>query len=74
MKHITECPALAKARFGRPCGAFDIEPNSELWKDTKKGKGLMKDFSASKYIFENRINFPVRMGVFPFTRNANLAS
>ena len=62
----------ARARLDRPYGTFDIEPDSELWKNTKKGKGLMKDFSA--YILESRINFPVGMGGFPFTRQANLVS
>lgn len=69
---LVKCPALARARLGKLYGTFDIEPDSELWKNTKKGKGLMKDFSD--YVFENRINFPVKMGVFPFTRNTNLVS
>lgn len=72
MKHTVECPALAHGRTNKAYGTFDIEPDSELWKNTKKGRGLMKDFSA--YIMENRINFPAGIGVFPFTRNADLAS
>ena len=67
-----ECPALAQKRLDKLYGTFDIEPDSELPKNTKKGRGLMKEFSA--YILENRINFPVGIGVFPFTRYANLVS
>ena len=72
MKHMVECPALAQKRLDKLNRAFNIEPDSELWKNTKKGKGLMKDFTA--YVLEHRINYPAGSGVFPFTRNANLVS
>ena len=61
-----------QARRNKPYRTFDIEPDSKLLKNTRKGRGLMKNFSA--YVIENRINFPVGMGVFPFTREANLVS
>ena len=66
------CPVLAGARLNRLYGAFDIELDSKLWKSTKKGRELMREFSA--FVLENRINFPVGIGVFPFMRYANLVS
>jgi len=33
---------------------------------------LVKDFAS--YVLKNRINFPVDVGIFPFTRNADLGS
>ena len=72
MKHTVDCPALAQKRLNKLYGMFDIEPDSELWKNTKKGRWLMKDFAA--YVIENRINFLAGIGVFPFTRNNDLVS
>jgi len=43
-----------------------------LWKGDKPGKALMKEFSI--YVMRNLINFPVNIGVFPFTRDNDLRS
>ena len=43
-----------------------------LWKGEKLGKALMKEFST--HVMRNLINFPVKMGVFPFMRDADLRS
>jgi len=72
MLHVVKCPALEGARTNTNPKALDIAPESPLWKSNKKGMELMRRFSS--YVMENRINFPTRMEVFPFTRNAGLAS
>lgn len=64
-KHKVECPALAYARTSKVYRTFDIQPDPELWKNTKKGKGLMKDFLA--YVMEKSINFPVGIGLSFFS-------
>jgi len=43
-----------------------------LWKGYKPGKALMKEFSM--HVMKNLINFLVKMGVFPVTREADLRS
>ena len=43
-----------------------------LWKGDKLGKALMKEFSI--HVMKNLINFPVKMGVFPFMRDVDLRS
>jgi len=43
-----------------------------MWKRGEKGLAQVKDLVS--YVMDNRINFPVRGGVFPSTRNADLAS
>jgi len=43
-----------------------------LWKGDKPGKALMKEFST--HVMKYWINFPVKIGVFPFTRNPDLRS
>jgi len=72
MLHIVKCPALEGAEMNINLKALDTVPESPLWKSNKKGTELIRRFSS--YIMENRINFPTRMEVFPFTRNAGLAS
>jgi len=72
LEHIVKCPALAEARWGHPVEEFDIAPESETWKRGKKGLSLVEGLVS--YVMNNRINFPVRDGVFPLTSNANLAS
>jgi len=49
-----------------------VAPDSGLWKGNQKGMKLLNEFLS--YVMRNRINLPVRMSVFPFTRNAQLAS
>jgi len=48
--------------------AFNVAPDLGLWKGNKKGINLLDEFLS--YVMRNRINFPVKMGVFLFTRNA----
>jgi len=43
-----------------------------LWKGDKLGEALMKEFSG--HVMKNLINFPVRLGVFPLTRDGDLRS
>jgi len=69
---ITDCPALASVRHGRDPEIFNIGRESALWKGDKPGKALMKEFSG--HVMKNLINFPVRLGVFPFTRDGDLRS
>jgi len=57
---------------GYPPEYFDITPSSEMWKRGKRGLAQVKGLVS--YVIGNRINLPVRGGVFPYTRNANLAS
>ena len=69
---ITDCPALASIRHGRDPEIFNIGRESTLWKGDKPGKELMKEFSG--HVMKNLITFPVRLGVFPFTRDGDLRS
>lgn len=70
--HIVQCPTLEGDRRGKNIQAFNVAPDSGLWKGNKKGMKLLNEFLS--YVMRNRINFPVRMGVFPFTCNAQLTS
>jgi len=63
---------LTSARWGYPPEYFDITPGSETWKRGKKAIAPVKGLVS--YVIDNRINFPVRGGVFPYMRNADLAS
>jgi len=72
MPHIVKCLAFEGARVNMNPKALDINPESPLWKSNKKGIELVKRFSS--YVIKNRINFPTKIEVFPFTRNAGLAS
>ena len=72
MLHIVKCPALERARTNINPKALDIAPESPLWKSNKNGMELMRRLSS--YVMENRINYPTRMEVFPFTPYAGLAS
>ena len=72
LSYVVQCPALEGDRRGKNKQAFDISPDSGLWKGTKKGMKLLNVFSS--YVLRNRINFPTKMGEFPFTRNAILVS
>ena len=69
---ITTCPALEPKRRGRDPEIFNIGRDSMLWKGDKPGKALMKEFSV--HVMKNLINFPIRLGVFPFTRDNDLRS
>ena len=69
---ITDCPALSEARKGYNMSCFDISPESDLWKEDKKGFMLIGGFIS--FIIETKINFPVRLEVFPFTRGSTLGS
>jgi len=72
MSHVVKCPALKGARMSINPKALDIVSESPLWKWNKKAMELIRRFSS--YIMENRINFPSRIDVFPFTWNAGLTS
>jgi len=72
MSHVVQCFTLEGASRNVNPQAFNIAPYSGLWILNKKGMRLVKVFSS--YVLKNRINFPVEIGVFPFTRNAALAS
>jgi len=52
--------------------AFNVAPDSGLWKGNQKGMKLLNEVLS--YVMRNRINFPVKMGGFPFMRNAQLTS
>ena len=69
---VVKCPTWEGAQANMNPKALDINPESALWKSNKKGMELVKRFSS--YVIKNRINFPSKMVVFPFTRNAGLAS
>jgi len=66
------CPALESKRQGRDPEIFNIGRDSMLWEANKPGKALMKEFST--HVMKNLINFPVKMGVFPFMRDVDLRS
>jgi len=72
LEHVVKCPALTSTRWGYPPEYFDITPGSETWKRGKRGLDQVKGLVS--YVIGNRINFPVRGGVFPYTQNADLAS
>jgi len=59
-------------RRGKNSQASNVAWDSRLWKGNTKGKKLLGEFSS--YVMRNRINFQVKMGIFPFKRNAQLAS
>jgi len=63
---------LSEGRKGVDPEVFNIAQDSGLWKDDKGGKALVKELSSfiSKYF----INFPVKLGRFPFTRGSALDS
>jgi len=65
MPHLVKCRTLEGAQANINPKARDICPESPLWKSNKKGMELVKRFSS--YVIKNRINFPTKMGVFPFT-------
>jgi len=70
---ITDCPALASPfRHGKDPEIFNIGRESMLWKEDKPGQALMKELSG--HVMKNLINFPVRLGVFPFMRDGDLRS
>jgi len=69
---ITNYPVLASVRHGRDSVIFNIDTEPMLWKGDKPGKALMKEFSG--HVMKNLINFPVRLEVFPFTRDGDLRS
>ena len=58
--------------MGRDPEIFNIGRDSMRWKGEKPGKALMKEFSI--YVMKNLINFPLKIGVFPFTRDNDLRS
>ena len=70
--HVVQCPSLEGDRRGKNMQTFNIALDLGLWKGNKKGIKLWDEFSS--YVMRNGINFPVKMRVFPFTHNAQLAS
>jgi hypothetical protein len=68
---IQECPALAEFRIGQDPEMFNIAPQSALWEENKGGE-LVKKFSS--FVTKHIINFPVKRGVFPFTKEIDLRS
>jgi len=69
---VVQCPAIAGRGHDLNPNMFDIGPSSALWKSNEKGMRLIRGFSS--FIMRNRINFPTKIEVFPFTRHAMLAS
>ena len=69
---VSRCVALEHARRGLDPDAFDVSEGSKLWKCDKAGRKLMGVFSS--FVMKHRLNFPIRLGVFPFTRGSNLGS
>ena len=62
---INECPSLAGAREGHSDISLDISPESLVWSEKKKGWEEMKCLIS--FISLNKINFPSKMDVVPFT-------
>jgi len=72
LEHVVKCRALASSRWGYPADYFDITLSSDIWRRGKKGLAQVKGLVS--YVIGNRINFLVRGGIFPFMRDADLAS
>jgi len=71
LAYLGKGPTLESKRQGRDPEIFNIGRDSMLWKGDKPGN-LMREFST--HIMKILINFPVKMGVFPFARDVDLRS